>query len=155
MDVVELLERIEETLTPVLNDLGVELVEREWLHEAGRWVLRLYIDREGGAITLEDCSRVSRAIEGTLDVENIIPHRYCLEVSSPGINRPLRRPKDFDRFKGERIELKSREPVQGRHHFTGILKGLEKDQIIVEDERGQWFVPFHLLKKARIKSPTT
>lgn len=150
MDYALLLEKVEQTVTPVLDDLGFDLAERQFVQAHGQWVLRLYIDRKEGSVTLADCEQVSRAVEGILDVEDMVPHPYCLEVSSPGIERPLRRPRDFERFKGAVIDLTAREPIQGRRHFRGVLKGLEKENIIVEDEQGPWQIPFSLFKKARI-----
>ncbi|MBI4224608.1 MAG: ribosome maturation factor RimP [Deltaproteobacteria bacterium] len=151
MDYEAILEKAEAAVTPVLGGLGYELVEREFLHEQGRWVLRLYIDRADGPVTLEDCERASRALDAALDVEDFIPHRYSLEVSSPGIERPLRHRGDFERFRGAVVDLKAKEPVQGRRHFSGVLKGMEGENIIIEDERGPWQIPFTLLKKAKIK----
>lgn len=151
MDYIALLEKIEGDVAPVLGDLGYDLVEREFVQEAGRWILRLYIERPEGAITLDDCERASRSLEGVLNVEDRVPFRYTLEVSSPGFNRPLRRERDFERFKGAAIELKAKAPIQGRHYFRGILRGLEGKDIVIDDERGCWHVPLGLLKKAKIR----
>ncbi|MBI4124531.1 MAG: ribosome maturation factor RimP [Deltaproteobacteria bacterium] len=152
MDYEAILEKVETAVAPVLDHLGYELVEREYVQAQGRWVLRLYIGRaDDGSVTLDDCVEASRALEGVLDVEDVIPHPYCLEVSSPGIERPLRHRGDFERFRGAVIDLKAKAPVQGRRHFSGVLKGMEKEHIMIEDERGLWQVPFTLLKKAKIK----
>lgn len=151
MDYQKLLAKVEEILTPVLGDLGVELAEREFLQERGRWILRITIDKEGGAITLDDCEGVSKAIEGVLDCENIIPWRYYLEVSSPGIERPLRRLKDFERFKGDIVSIKTTDAIAGRHHFTGILKGFRGDDIVIAEKQKEWLIPYAKLKKARLK----
>lgn len=151
MDYRALLEKAEETITPVLENLGVELVEREWIQQQGRWILRITIDRENAAITLDDCEEVSRAIEWVLDVEAIFPHRYYLEVSSPGEERPLRRAKDFERFKGNTVAVKTTEPLEGRQHFSGILMGFSGDNIVIAEGAKEWLIPYSKLKKARLK----
>lgn len=151
MDYQKLLAQIEQLITPVLQGLGLELAEREFLQVQGRWILRLYIDKPEGAVTLEDCERTSRALEGVLDVEDLIPHRYYLEVSSPGLFRPLRQKRDFERFAGNIIELHTRAPLEGRHHFSGILQGIEGESILIQEESREWRIPFALLKKAKIK----
>jgi ribosome maturation factor RimP len=104
-----------------MDEIGVELVDVEYLSERGRWILRIYADREGG-ITLDDCAMVSREIGDLIDVKDIIPHEYVLEVSSPGLNRPLKKEKDFKRAVGRKIRVKMHAPVEGRRNFTGYLK---------------------------------
>lgn len=151
MDYLGLLEKITAVVEPILNALGFELADREFVSEQGRWVLRLFIDRETSPVTVGDCQTVSRAVEGALDVEDLIPYRYVLEVSSPGIERPLRKKGDFERFKGNRIELKTKELVQGRRHFSGMLRGIEGENIVIVEENQQWCIPFGQLKKAKVK----
>lgn len=151
MDTNTLLNRVEELVTPVLENLGLELVEREFLSDQGRWVLRLYIDREQTPVTIDDCKTASRAMEGVLDVEDVIPQRYSLEVSSPGLNRPLRRAKDFEKFAGSRVEVTTKQLVNGQHHFTGTLKGLRESSIVVAEGDREWQIPLAELKKAKIK----
>ena len=151
MDYNQLLEKVEEIVEPVLNHLGLELVEREFAQDYGRWILRIYIDREVGEVIVQDCADASRAIEGVLDVEDLIPHRYSLEVSSPGENRPIRKKGDFERFAGSAIDLKTKEMTQGRHHFSGLLQGMRGEDIIINEGDQEWQIPWALLKKARIK----
>ncbi len=118
----------------LLDSLGFELVEVEYLVSNDRGVLRLYVDRPDGGITLDDCVTVSRQLGALLDVEDVIPFHYVLEVSSPGLNRPLKRPKDFLAHCGEKIKIKTRMPVGGRRRFSGILqKYSEADGSIVLD----------------------
>lgn len=155
MEYHHLLEKIEQILDPVLKTLGIALAEREFVVEHGRSILRLYIDREESPVTLEDCRKVSRAVEGVLDVEDIIPHTYILEVSSPGINRPLRKKGDFERFQGNRIDLKTKDLVKGRRHFKGVLKGMRGDEILVFEDGQEWSIPLDQLKKAKLKRSTT
>lgn len=155
MNTKEILEKIEVLAAPILENLGFELIEREFVSEQGRWVLRLYIDRiaqEGGPVTIHDCATVSRAISAMMDVENPIPGAYALEVSSPGIERPLRRKKDFERFAGEMISLKTQYPIDGRHTFTAVrLQGVTEENIIVQDGEKEWILPLEAIKKAKLK----
>lgn len=150
-----LLQKIEEGLTPVLADLGYELVEREFAGGGGNTLLRLYIDHSGEGhatpVSIADCERVSRAVEPILDVESWIPGHYTLEVSSPGLDRPLRRPKDFERFQGNRISLKTKQPIAGRSHFIGLLKGLQGESVWMEIDGLEYKIPLDLLKKANVK----
>ena len=151
MDNSTLLNRVEELVTPVLDNLGLELVEREYLQDRGRWVLRLYIDRDNIPVTITDCETASRSLEAVLDVEGVIPEHYVLEVSSPGLNRPLRRPKDFERFAGSQIELTAKQGLEGRRHFSGLLKGLKEKFIVIQNSDEEFLVPLDDLKKAKIK----
>lgn len=153
MDTAALLENVEKLLSPVVESLGMELVEREFLLDQGGWVLRLYIDRPEKGVTIDDCETVSRAAAPVLDVEDPIPQKYVLEVSSPGIERPLRRPKDFEKFAGSFVKLDTKEKVEERHHFSGILKGLRDNRIVIQEGEREWIIPLELLKKAKIRSP--
>lgn len=151
MNTERLLEEVEKLLEPVLKDLGLELVEREFVPAQGRFVLRLYIDREASPVTLDDCEKASKAIEGILDVEDLIPYSYVLEISSPGVNRPLRKEKDFERFLGSFVDVKSKEMIEGRHHFSGILTGIKAGKIALREGEREWLIPLGSLKKARVK----
>jgi len=116
----------------LLESLGFELVDMEYLASGNRGVLRLYIDRPEGGVALDDCVTASRHMAALLDVEDIIPFSYTLEVSSPGLNRPLKRPKDFLAHCGKKIKIKTRMPVDGRRRFSGILQEYrERDGSIV------------------------
>ncbi|MEA3240339.1 MAG: ribosome maturation factor RimP [Pseudomonadota bacterium] len=118
----------------LLASLGFELVDMEYLASDDRGILRLYIDRPAGGVILDDCVIVSRQLGALLDVEDIIPFRYALEVSSPGLNRPLKRPKDFLAHCGKKIKIKTRMPVDGRRRFSGVLQEYsEADGSIVLD----------------------
>ena len=108
-------------IEPVLDELGFELVDTEYLSQHGRRVLRICLDKEGG-ITLDDCALVSREIGDLVDVKNIFQHRYVLEVSSPGLNRPLKREKDFLRSIGKKVNVIMAVSVMGRHQFSGFLR---------------------------------
>jgi len=156
MDYESILNKVEALVEPIIAPLGFELIEREIGVEQGRQILRLYIDRTvPGNVSIEDCETISRAVEAPLDVADLIPGSYTLEVSSPGLDRPLRKPKDFERFVGSRITVKTRQDLESnglkRRHFTGLLKGLEQDTIILLTDGQEWRIPLHLLAKARIK----
>jgi ribosome maturation factor RimP len=97
--------KVADLVDPILGELGFELVDVEYLSKHGRWVLRLYIDKEGG-VTIDDCALVSREIGDLIDVKDIIRHEYVLEVSSPGLNRPLKKEKDFVWAIGKKIKLR-------------------------------------------------
>jgi len=119
-------------LEPEVNTLGYELVDLE-LRLGGRsGLIRLFIDSEDG-ITLDDCERVSHQVSALLDVEDPIPGHYVLEVSSPGVNRRLRKPEDFGRFVGERAKVELTAPTaEGRRRFSGVLKSVETDSFLIE-----------------------
>jgi ribosome maturation factor RimP len=118
-------------IEPVLEPEGIELVDIEFKLEGGRWVLRLYIDTPRG-VSLDDCELVSRQIGALLDIKDPIEHRYVLEVSSPGINRVLRKERDFKLFAGSPVRIRTRSKLTGRRNFQGILKGMEESAIILE-----------------------
>jgi ribosome maturation factor RimP len=118
-------------IEPVLEPEGIELVDIEFKLEGGRWVLRLYIDTPRG-VSLGDCELVSRQIGALLDIKDPIEHRYVLEVSSPGINRVLRKERDFKLFAGSPVRIRTRSKLTGRRNFQGILKGMEESAIILE-----------------------
>lgn len=146
-------ERVKAIAQPVLQELGLELVEVEFRREAGGWILRLYLDKPGG-VTLGDCQRVSEELSDILDVENPIEYPYTLEVSSPGLNRPLSREADFVRFVGQRARVNTSQAIGGQRRFLGILKGYEAGQVVLEREDGiVVHIPHTLISKARL-APT-
>jgi ribosome maturation factor RimP len=116
---------------PILETMGFELVDVEYLCERGRWVLRLYIDKERG-VTLDDCAQVSRELGDVMDSRDLIPHSYVLEVSSPGLNRPLRKKQHFLRVVGKKIKVRSCVPVQDRRNFTGTLIEFRDDTVFMD-----------------------
>ena len=129
--------------------LGYELVAIENFSYGSGQTLRVYIDRDGG-VTIDDCERVSRQISGVLDVEDAIEGRYVLEVSSPGLDRPLSEPKDFERFTGRQVKLRTYVPVDGQRNFKGLLRGLQNGQVLIEVEGRQVALPFEGIEKARL-----
>ncbi|WP_446009128.1 ribosome maturation factor RimP [Candidatus Electrothrix sp.] len=115
---------VEEFALPLLDEMGLELVEVQFRQESG-WVLRLFIDGKEG-VNVDDCASVSRQVATYLEVEDIIRHAYTLEVSSPGAERPLKRVEDFIRFSGKKVRVKLNEPVDNQRVFCGILAGVDE-----------------------------
>ena len=114
--------RIENVVEPLLAQEAAELVDIEWLHENGRQVLRFYLDKKGG-ITLDDCEHLSSRIGALLDEADFISGAYVLEVSSPGLDRVLKKEKDFVRFAGKTVQVRLKAPQEGRRNFKGVLRG--------------------------------
>lgn len=126
-------QKTEELLLPIIREHEFELVDVEYVKEGGSWYLRAYIDKPGG-ITVDDCELVSRALSDLLDEKDFIEETYILEVSSPGLGRPLRKEKDFARSIGEEVEVKTFRAINHQKEFTGILREYDKDYIIIELE---------------------
>jgi ribosome maturation factor RimP len=145
-----LIEQIEQLVNPVLEQESAELVLAEFVHEHGTWVLRLYVDKPTG-VTLDDCARVSDRVGRMLDATNVIPQSYSLEVSSPGLYRPLRKEKDFERFKGERAEVHLYAPINGRRNFKGVIEGVDGGNVQIKDVTAQVFsLPLSGIAKAKL-----
>jgi ribosome maturation factor RimP len=130
--------------------LGYELVGVELAGQGKTGLLlRIYIDHPEG-IVLDDCVQVSHQVSGVLDVENPIKERYQLEVSSPGMDRPLFEIAHYERFKGSRVRIKTQEKIEGRHRFTGKLGGVEENQILIDDDGTLYRIPVSLIDSARV-----
>ena len=143
-------EEVERLAAPVLDEQKMELVDIQFMREHGQWVLRLFLDKEGG-MTLGDCARMSDRLGRMLDATSVISQSYCLEVSSPGLNRSLRKEKDFRRFLGERADITVFAPLDGRRHFRGILRNVEEGRVVIEDSAQQFFtLPLSGIAKARL-----
>ena len=127
-------QKTEAILTPIVESRGFELVDVEYVKEAGTWYLRGYIDKPGG-ITVNDCEDVSRAFSDILDEQDFIEDSYIMEISSPGLDRPLKKEKDFARSMGRLVEVRTYRPIDKQKEFTGILKEFNKDSftIVIED----------------------
>ena len=146
----EMIGRIRTLAEPILRDVGIELVEIQYRREGSGWVLRLYIDKEGG-ITLEDCTHVSHEVSRHLDVEDFIYAPYTLEVSSPGLNRPLKTEKDFLKYRNHRIKVVICDPIEKRRQFKGKLLGFFENQIEMEVEEGIVTIPLSNVVKAHVE----
>ena len=132
----QLVKEIEKLVIPLLNRESVELVDVSFKKNQGRWVLCFTLDKEGG-ISLNDCEEWSHKIEAILDQSDIVPYSYVLEISSPGVNRPLKKREDFERFRGERVNVKLYAPVNGQKNFHGVLYGIEGEGIFLTEENGK------------------
>lgn len=155
-------------LEPGIRARGLDLVLVELRQERGEWVLRLFVgpgswtekSREGeagahaeraqGGVTLADCQAVSREVSALLDVADPIPHSYVLEVSSPGLDRPLVKPGDFARFAGRVVRIRTARALQGRQNFKGRLEGLQEDDIVVTEQDGLKRIPYSAIKRAHL-----
>lgn len=144
------LEKIEEVLEPVAHSVGCELVACEWLVEKGQNILRVLIDKAEG-VSVGDCESFSYLINPLLDVEDFIVQRYQLEVSSPGLERPLKKIRDFERFAGHTIRLRTKTPVESRGHFKGLLKGIEENHVLIECEAVLYRIPYPEIKRAHLE----
>lgn len=140
---------MEQVLAPVVRGLGFEWWGAEHLAAGRHTTLRVYIDAAAG-ITLDDCATVSRQLSGVLDVENLIGGAYTLEVSSPGLNRLLFEPGQFERYTGHTVKLQLREIIDGRRNITGTLDSVADGGIVVLTEARQYSVPFDSIEKARL-----
>jgi ribosome maturation factor RimP len=125
--------QVTDLIEPILHEMDFELVDVDYLSEHGKWVLRIYIDRAGG-VTIDDCAMISGELGDLIDIKDIVRHEYVLEVSSPGLNRPLKNEADFARVIGKKVKVKMRMPVNGRRNFSGYLKDVRGHIIYIEDE---------------------
>ncbi|MGH8445561.1 MAG: ribosome maturation factor RimP [Solimonas sp.] len=142
-------ERLEQLLEPVLESLGYELVLLEYSPHPRNAMLRLYIDAPAG-IMVEDCERVSREVAGVLDVEDPIRSAYRLEVSSPGLDRPLVKPAHFLRFAGEQARVQLIAPLNGRRRYVGFIRGFEGETLTLETKEGMAEIPLSEIERARL-----
>ena len=142
--------RVIELVEPLTTYNGLELVLVEFVKGPRGNILRLVIDKEGG-VTLDDCSRLSRVVSDLLDVHDPVPGSYNLEVSSPGINRPLVHLDDYQRFSGKKVFIRTSQPIDGRRKFKGLLIGVSNnEEIIIKGVSEEFLVPFSLINKARL-----
>ncbi|WP_020675934.1 ribosome maturation factor RimP [Geopsychrobacter electrodiphilus] len=153
-----IIEQVEQLVQPVAEDLGLELVDIEYQREDRGWVLRIYLDKTGG-INLDDCANASREISTLLDVEDVIGTVYTLEVSSPGIERVIKKLDDFERFRGQMIKIKtcrSCDPDgrgQNRKIFIGVLQGVREGQVFLiqaDKKTGEIAFDLQAIEKANL-----
>ncbi len=134
---------------PLAEEQGVELVDLTFKKEGGRWILRVLLDKPAG-VSVDDCEKYSQALERMLDASQIINGAYFLEVSSAGLDRPLKKDADFERFKGRVIQVHTYAPVDERRNFKGVLLGLEKGHVVLEDQGQKFKVPQDMIAKANL-----
>ena len=145
----EILEKVRQIAAPLAAQDGMELVDVELAGAGGRQVLRLFIDKAGG-VSLDDCSSVSRSVSAALDVEDPVDGAYELEVSSPGLDRPLRTPEHFAKFKGSRVRVKTYAPVVDRKTFVGVLKDYVDGEVVVDVDGREFRIPHAQIAKANV-----
>lgn len=145
---------VEEIITraaePLVTDLGLELVDVQFVKEGASRILRIFIDKEGG-ITHEDCGRVSEAINPCLDELDPIAESYYLEVSSPGLERPLTKDSDYVRFAGQKVLINTYAPVAGSKQHSGRLKGLQDGTVILNHDGQEIMIPREAISRARLE----
>jgi len=135
---------------PLLYELGLGLVDVEFLHESGTWILRVFIDKEGG-VGVDDCARVSRELGDLIESKDIISYHYVMEVSSPGLNRPLKKESDYIRSIGKMIRIKMCKPFLNRKNFTGSLANVSEGKFtLLLDDGNSIELPLDLVDKAKL-----
>lgn len=141
--------RVWEIAAPLAADEGMEIVDIEFRREGGRGgrVLRFYLDKEGGP-SVDDLTRISRQLSDLLDSHIAVDGPYTLEVSSPGINRALKKPEHFVRFTGKRVRVRTRETIEGRRSFLGLLKEVREGGIVLSQEGAEYCIPLSLIERA-------
>ena len=148
----EVEKKVKEVVEPVIRGLGFKLFDVEFKPEGRGWVLRIIADKEGG-ITIKDCEEISRKVSALLDVEDIIPFSYLLEITSPGLTRPLTKVEHYDFFKGRLVKLILKEPVEGKREVVGYIEDVKNGIIdIREKEKGKVLhIPFSAIAKGRLE----
>jgi len=149
MGKVPVTQSVIELIEPGLLAKGIELVDVEFKKEGKNWVLRVFIDKEGG-VTLEDCQKISSLVGDLIEVEEVIEPAYTMEVSSPGLNRVLKKEKDFIRFSGKKICVQCHAPLNGRKKFTGILKDFKNQSIHLEVDGQLQIISINRVAKANL-----
>lgn len=143
------LEQLQALLAPVVEGLGYQCWGIEYVSQGKHSVLRIYIDKEEG-ILVDDCEAVSRQASAILDVEDPISSEYTLEVSSPGMDRPLFTLEQFAAHAGEQVKIKLRTPFEGRRNFQGLLRGVEEQDVVVQVDQHEFLLPIDSIDKANI-----
>ena len=158
MPAADIVERVRALAARVAGSNGLEIFDVQFRREAQGMVLRVQVDRPGPAATaeesvsIEDCARVSRDLSAMLDVDDVVPDAYTLEVSSPGLDRPLRHAGDYRRFAGRRAKIVMREAVDGQMFFKGTLGGVDEDAVLIDGSDGKRHrVPFGVITRANLE----
>jgi ribosome maturation factor RimP len=154
----DIVEQVRDAAARVAGGYGLEIFDVQFRREGAGMVLRVLIDRPGPAATaddsvsVDDCASVSRDLSAILDVEDLVPTAYTLEVSSPGLDRPLRRAEDYQRFVGRRAKLVMREAIDGQKYFKGTLGGMEDNDVLIDGEDGRRHrVPVDVITRANLE----
>lgn len=151
MKPLQIASKVAEMAGPAAEAEGLDLVHVEFRRESTGWVLRLYIDREGG-VNFDDCARLSRQVGAMLEESDFIDSQYNLEVSSPGLNRPLFRREDYVRFRGRRARIRLKKPMEGRRRFVGSIGDTTEQGVeIADDEGGVHKIPWDRIERANLE----
>ncbi len=145
----EIIEKIERILAPILEEDCLELIDIEFRLSGKRWLLRIYIEKDGG-VTISDCVKVNRELGRTLDIEDIVEHPYTLEVSSPGLTRPLKNINDFKRYIGKQCRIITMKQLQERNEFSGEIIRTTEDEVEIRGKIGVFTIPICDIKKAHL-----
>lgn len=146
----DVIESVREIVNPLLLENGFELVDLEYRREDRARVLRIFIDKDGG-ITVDDCAKVSRELGTLLDVHDVIPGSYNLEVSSPGLTRALKKPRDFERFRGKKVKIKTKTDIGDRRVFVGRLLDFADDVAAVLVNGHTYLIEYNKIEKANLE----
>ncbi|ADY56544.1 Ribosome maturation factor rimP [Syntrophobotulus glycolicus DSM 8271] len=144
------IQKVWQIVEPITEELKLELVDVEYVKEGAHWYLRVYIDKDGG-VDIDDCASVSHQLSNILDSKNLIPQAYMLEVSSPGIERPLSKREDYDKYIGKLVRVHTSEQFLGYTQFSGYLKGLLDEKVILEYEGQEAAIPINIVEKAHLE----
>lgn len=150
MEHLPLLKKVERTIAPMAETMGYDIVRILMIGSGNDQTLQIMAERPDGTMHIDDCSRLSQAISALLDVEDLIPDAYVLEVSSPGIDRPLTRLKDFDRYKDNEARIELSAAQNGQKRFRGMLRGLEGEDVLLDTDTGAVKLPFRDIEKAKL-----
>jgi ribosome maturation factor RimP len=144
----EIIGKIEKIVLPVLKDLGLELVDVEYLQEGGYFYVRVYIEFLDKEVSLDDCAKVSTLVED--DIDKIIDEKFFLEISSPGVERPLKKEKDYIRFTGNKIKVSLKHKLNDNKNFEGILEKFENETVTLDTGKEKLEIPFKEIRKANL-----
>jgi len=141
--------KIHELAVPIINEHNLDLVNIEYVRESRGRVVRITLDKEGG-VTLNDCTKVSKELGYILEVKDVVTHPYHLEVSSPGLERPLITQKDYEKFLGRKVAIKTSEPLNGQKIFKGTLQSIQDGNVHLDIDGKSWKIPFTTINKAKL-----
>ena len=146
----QIVEKVESVLNPIVAEESLELVDLEFKPSGKRWMLRIFIDKEGG-VTIADCEKVNRELGRILDVEDFIDHPYTLEVSSPGLTRPLKKREDFARYRGKLCRIVTKERMDDKTEFKGEIIDVIDDKVEIKGKIDVFTIPICAIKKANLE----
>lgn len=147
----KLISEVVKIIEPIISEEELKLYDIAWTFDQGRKILRIMVEGEEKQVTIDDCARLSHSIEDVIEVKGLIPERYDLEVSSPGLRRPLKKEEHFKRVLGKIIRVKTKTPIDGRRNYKGVLKRIEGSQFVVEVDQNEFVIPFDFVDKANLE----